>query len=662
MIITIFIRANCSPPKGSYEEKMLHSVKCLALNFNQSFPIDTIPAKDSPKRHHSLMLSPYKNRSGNNECEKYGFQEVQRIWKDYEIVMAENESLKENKKDLSFLKLSSSIENQLLKHQLKEARGKLSFSENELEEAKIDSERKSIFMLEMFENSYCDDAAVMQAEKVRLELELEKSKSEIEELRLESETNSVEMLELLHHDKLIAMRLEKEALENELQNSKNEIMTLGLKFNDHVAMTTEEKRKKQAELLWRNEECVSLTADCLNFQAATECLNTSTEMTDFRNQMLRKSHVKQIEQMQEMEKLTKARLLSFIMDFDSSASKSCDPDSLIESFLDGRGLAINRKKRKHIAHLKLENAELHENLDTLNELMICETALAATQKELYTKEVETRIDTYTKAVESSTQSLSISSNPTISTSCSTLSPPKISTDNSSKISPINSGPLKKLEELNRVSTADERTRDPKIIDSGSKDESAKRRTSGGFSIKVKKEVKDINQQSKKVGAFNISEDGKENKVQEKRSENTPSPKGSVNSIHSKPLRLSTGSPKAAIIESPEGVSDELAEMEMLKLRNLEASLKDDIEKSPGYYAKISKVNLTSSTIPSVLSLTPRTRRLSTPLFNKDTPSPSSGVYKSPLFPAKTPLGNSGKYSGAVKTPLGQKKSPATDAT
>jgi Xaa-Pro aminopeptidase len=170
------------------------------------------------------------------------------------------QSLKENKEDLS------SIENQLLKHQLKEARDKLSSSENELEEAKIDSERKSICMLETFENSYCDDAAVIQAEKVRLELELEKSKSEIEELRL------------LHHDNLSAMRAEKEALENEVEKSKNEIMTLGLKFNDHLAITTEKTKEKQAELSWRNEECVSLTADCLNFQAARECLNTSTEM------------------------------------------------------------------------------------------------------------------------------------------------------------------------------------------------------------------------------------------------------------------------------------------------------------------------------------------------------------------------------------------------
>lgn len=175
---------------------------------------------------------------------------------------------------------------------------------------------------------------------------------------------------------------------DELDRAKDVILAMEIEFNCQMVTILEEKNELQLELDAQKEDCEKLTGDVLNFQAEKDCQNAFNIMNDARTKLQNKAHLKKVVNLQENELNNSTRLLAFITDFDTTVPATAKSEDIIELFLSGRGLAINKKRRKHFAALKENNIKLYDEIDTLNELIEVEVTLHGTRIELYTKSVK----------------------------------------------------------------------------------------------------------------------------------------------------------------------------------------------------------------------------------------------------------------------------------
>ena len=130
-----------------------------------------------------------------------------------------------------------------------------------------------------------------------------------------------------------------------------------------------------------------MIATVLNLQAESDCLKSSAAMTQFRIMKTAKTHAKEISVLKESSTKTKTQVMSFIKDFDTTVLPSCCTETTIEAFLNWRGLAINKKRRKVFKALQEDNNKLYDDLDVLQQLLDVETQLHKTRFELYSKAV-----------------------------------------------------------------------------------------------------------------------------------------------------------------------------------------------------------------------------------------------------------------------------------
>ena len=263
---------------------------------------------------------------------------VAKIQTNLKSVTSENEQLKAK---MDFYKRRVSIEQQLLNFELKGVKAKLQSSESALEDTKIESKMNAIILQDELEQNMTGVVSTILSEKEDLELELKKTK--------------------------------------------NDFSVMEIKLNNELTAKIEENETIRSELEVRIEENTALTADILNLQAERDCLKASNAMTEYRTKTQSKIHIKEIERLKETEKKTKSKVLSFIADFDSTISPTANYEETIESFLNGRGLAINKKRRKVFAALQADNMRLYDDLDVMQELLEVEAALHKTRVELYSK-------------------------------------------------------------------------------------------------------------------------------------------------------------------------------------------------------------------------------------------------------------------------------------
>ena len=265
---------------------------------------------------------------------------VEKVQLDVQKLLKENQKLKAK---MGFIQCSVSIEKQLLNYELKGVKAKLHLTEKELEESKIESKMNDIIMQDHLDNSINDIVGVILSEK--------------------------------------------EELSQRLHDARKEASAMEMRYNDRLETVIKEKERIKAEFKSKNDDCIMLTADVLNLQAQRDCMKSSTVMTDFRIRSATKTQAKELTKIREAERRAKEQLIDFIIDFDKTADPTANLDDVIESFLSGRGLAINRNRRKHFAALKADNSRLYDDLETMQELLEVEAALQFTRVELYTKSV-----------------------------------------------------------------------------------------------------------------------------------------------------------------------------------------------------------------------------------------------------------------------------------
>ena len=287
----------------------------------------------SPVGRVEYDLDDLAREGGHNIAAEKAQQEIRKLTK-------ENENLRAK---MGFMQCSVSIEKQLLNYELKGAKARLDLSEKELEESKIESKMNDIIMQDHLDNSIKDVVAVILLEKE-------------------------EMVEKLH-------------------KARQDIVTIEVRYNDKLGILQEQNEAIKAEMASKTEECALLTSDILNLQAERDCMASSTVMTDFRTRSNTKSQTKELSRLKETESNMKAQIYAFITDFDKTILPTANPDDVIDQFLGGRGLAINRNRRRHFAALIADNTRLYDDLDTMQELLEVEAALQFTRVELYTKSV-----------------------------------------------------------------------------------------------------------------------------------------------------------------------------------------------------------------------------------------------------------------------------------
>jgi hypothetical protein len=296
---------------------------------------------DSPTRRRGISpvgrveydLEELAREGGHNIAAEKAQQEMRKL-------MKENENLRAK---MGFMQCSVSIEKQLLNYELKGAKARLELSERELEESKIESKMNDIIMQDHLDNSIKDVVAVIL--------------------------------------------LEKEEMVEKLRKARQDIVTIEVGFNDKLGTLLKQNEAIKAEITSKTDECALLTSDILNLQAERDCMTSSTVMTDFRTRSNTKSQTKELSRLKETESNMKAQIYTFITDFDKTILPTANPDDVIDQFLGGRGLAINRNRRRHFAALKADNTRLYDDLDTMQELLEVEAALQFTRVELYTKSV-----------------------------------------------------------------------------------------------------------------------------------------------------------------------------------------------------------------------------------------------------------------------------------
>ena len=321
------------------------SLPCRMTPYRNSYsnpvsnpPLNLSPSTPSPNRRRRI---PFQSINPDDTA-LYGAvpNTVEKVQLDVQKLLKENQKLKAK---MGFIQCSVSIEKQLLNYELKGVRAKLHLSEKELEESRIESKMNDIIMQDHLDNSIKDIVGVILAEK--------------------------------------------EELTQKLRDARKEISTMEMRYNDRLETVINEKERIRTEYKSRNDDCIMLTADVLNLQAQRDCMKSSTVMTDFRTRSATKTQAKELTKIREAERRSKEQLIDFIIDFDKTADPSANLDDVIESFLSGRGLAINRNRRKHFAALKADNNRLYDDLDTMQELLEVEAALQFTRVELYTKSV-----------------------------------------------------------------------------------------------------------------------------------------------------------------------------------------------------------------------------------------------------------------------------------
>lgn len=353
-----------TPPRDSYTANRSPSQKFRLDDFGaatpkgvrsvrKSLPPRMMPSKDhsdrrassfqsnSPTRRRGLSpvgrveydLDDLAREGGHNIAAEKAQLEIRKLLK-------ENENLRAK---MGFMQCSVSIEKQLINYELKGAKARLELSERELEEAKIESKMNDIIMQDHLDNSIKDVVAVIL--------------------------------------------LEKEDMVEKLHKARQDIVTIEMNYNDKLCILKEQNVAIKAEMTSKTEECVLLTSDILNLQAERDCMTSSTVMTDFRTRSNTKSQTKELSRLKETQTNMKAQIYTFIIDFDKTIPTTANPDDVIDQFLGGRGLAINRNRRKHFAALKADNTRLYDDLDTMQELLDVEAALQFTRVELYTKSV-----------------------------------------------------------------------------------------------------------------------------------------------------------------------------------------------------------------------------------------------------------------------------------
>ena len=359
----------CTPPRTSLGRRG-SPIKRLAVQSSLENPTSSVSPKSIRNLRQSLpcRMTPYRNAYSNpqpptlspstpsptrrrrkpfesinpDDMALYGAvpNTVEKIQLDVQKLLKENQKLKAK---MGFMQCSVSIEKQLLNYELKGVKAKLQLSEKELEESKIESKMNDIIMQDHLDNSIKDIVGVILSEK--------------------------------------------EDLAQKLHDARNEIATMEMRYNDRLESVQNEKENIKSELDMRKDDCIMLTADVLNLQAQRDCMKSSTVMTDYRTRSASKTQAKELTKIREAERRAKEQLIDFIVDFDKTADPSGSIDDVIESFLSGRGLAINRNRRKHFAALKADNNRLYDDLDTMQELLEVEAALQFTRVELYTKSV-----------------------------------------------------------------------------------------------------------------------------------------------------------------------------------------------------------------------------------------------------------------------------------
>ena len=319
---------------GKVAEHLVKSISPIRNRVEKTF-LELSPTRNFPI---SSDLSP--DKLNDSTTERIVLKAVAKFKSNLNVVTCENQQLKAK---MDFFKKSVSIEKQLLNFELKGVKAKLQSSEVELEDAIIESKMNAIILQDELEQNMTGVVSTILGEK--------------------------------------------EMLQKELKKTKDFLLEMEIKFANQLTETLEESDSIRSELEVRTNENTALTAIVLNLQIAKETAESSAAMTDFRIKTAAKAHAKEILILKESNKKTRSQVMSFITDFDSTILPSACTEKTIEAFLNGRGVAINKKRRKVFQALQEDNNKLNDDLDVLQELLDVETQLHMTRVELYSKAV-----------------------------------------------------------------------------------------------------------------------------------------------------------------------------------------------------------------------------------------------------------------------------------
>ena len=328
--------------KNKTTRQIVRSISPIRRRVEKTF-LELSPTRDFPGLS-SADVTPEK--MNDSTTQRIVLKAVAKFKSNLSVVTSENQQLKAK---MDFYRKSVSIEKQLLNFELKGVKAKLQSSEEELEDTKIESKMNAIILQDELEQNMTGVVSTILGEK--------------------------------------------EILQDELKKAKDYLLEMEIKFADQLTETLEESDAIRSELEARINENTALTALVLNLQAESDCLKSSAAMTQFRIMKTAKTHAKEISVLKESSVKTKLQVMSFIKDFDTTVLPSSCTETTIEAFLNWRGLAINKKRRKVFKALQEDNNKLHDDLDVLQQLLDVETQLHKTRFELYSKVVTENNDT-----------------------------------------------------------------------------------------------------------------------------------------------------------------------------------------------------------------------------------------------------------------------------